>query len=29
MAFVEASRPLVENHAAAGRNHAIRAYRGT
>ena len=28
MTFVEDSRRLVENHAAGGRSHAIRTYRG-
>jgi len=28
MAFVEASRRLVEKATAAGRGHAIRTYRG-
>jgi hypothetical protein len=28
MAFVEVSRALVEKHRAAGRDRAIRRYRG-
>jgi hypothetical protein len=28
MAFVEASHALVENQMGAGRDHAIRTYRG-